>query len=162
MLQSPGNSVRCRYGGSPVQTRRAIFTVSLGLVLLGALAAHAQQVKNSTVTGTLVSANAAVSSGGAIALITAPATGHFILTQFCGSPPVGSSFGQLAGAAPPSPSPPSPPGGNPGGGCTTLSPGFALPPGEVLSCVNPPSGPAGVPPFGPPISCLVTGVLTRE
>lgn len=110
-----------------MRVRTMILLVALVLV---ATAAQGQEVVNSTVSGTLMSASAEVGpGGGSVTVFTTPQTGFFILTQAAGFLR-GSTFGPI-----------------PNG---TYVPGVALPQGETLIC-------PGFPMSGN--QCLVTGVL---
>jgi len=94
--------------------------------------------------GTIISAGV-VAYGPESLVFTTPATGSFILTQFCNfvSPP-GSSSGTLRGSTfgeIPAPSGPS--------NCVTYTPGIALPPNESLFCTV-------------STRCVITGILSGE
>ena len=89
-------------------------------------------------------------------ILTAPASGAFVLTQLCtaGTPGsnnedevrvVGSTLGALAQNY----------GTDTLGACTTYTPGLAVPPGEELRCVQ-------VGASGSPVTCTVTGVLSKK
>ncbi|HVH05137.1 MAG TPA: hypothetical protein VNE71_03955 [Myxococcota bacterium] len=134
----------------------------LALIALATLlttgAASAQTVKAGAISGTIVSAAGTAPSGGTdAALLTTPATGAFILTQVCTMATggannqdnihvVGSTLGRLALETKDDFNL---------GSCTTFQPGFALPPGEELRCVQVgASGSAG--------SCTVIGVVSKK
>jgi hypothetical protein len=105
---------------------------------------EAQEIKHGGLTGTIVSATTIVCTNGGCVnpIYTTPAEGSFVLTQFCATTDVlrviGSSFGGIPV--------------NEGIGCTTFSPGIALPQNETISCEN-----GGT--FG---DCMITGVLSDK
>ncbi len=94
--------------------------VAAAMVFLAATSADAQQLKRGELTGTVVSASATAPPLSSVSLLTAPASGHFIVTQVCGGPIEGSTIGTLSF----------------GGGCTEFVPGFALPANEELEIRN--------------------------
>jgi hypothetical protein len=135
--------------------RVALASIALGLSAQGAAA---QTVKAGELSGTIVSAAGSAPSGGTeVVLLTVPSTGHFLLTQACTMASggannaeniqlVGSTVGRIALATQ---------SGDSLGSCTLFDPGFALPPGEELRCVQ--TGASGS-----PGNCSVTGVLSKK
>ncbi len=118
--------------------------------------------------GQIMSAGADVPQGSSSKVFTTPATGTFILTQFC-TPVVtvgshgntlqtfaaslhGSTFGEIPGI-------PNALGDTgtvpiPSSSCATYAPGIALPPNEDLTCTQPNGSPlAG--------RCVITGILNN-
>ena len=102
--------------------------------------AHAQTVKNSEVSGTLVSASAA----GGSTVLTVPSDKAFVLTQWCSEDL--RAFQLTAGdlIVPTSIS---------AVGCAEYRPGIVIAAGTAVTCT-----PTGAFSFGK--NCLVTGVLT--
>ena len=135
------------------------FAIAAFAAALFATSASGQAVKNGTLSGTIVSANAVAPTGGSDAvLLTAPATGRLVITQICAQGTSGANNGDAAqvvgstlgrfGLAIAS--------GDVGeGACTNFSPGFAVPAGEELRC-----GQTGA--SGSPVSCSITGVLSKK
>jgi hypothetical protein len=135
--------------------------IRLALLVFGvcfvASAALAQSVKHGGLSGTVLSASAVALSGGTDALIlTAPATGSFVVTQICtmGTPGsnnesnaqvVGATIGRIAQIHT----------GGDLGSCTQYTPGFAIPAGEDLRCVQ-------VGASGSAVTCTVTGILSKK
>ncbi len=121
---------------------------SLVLVLLIALTGTAwgQRVKGSTLSGVIKSsAVTAPGSTTVVMLVTPPIEeGVFILTQACiptdtnDMEVTSTAFGELTTVA---------------GLCTTFAPGFAIPPGDTISCKNN---------VGSPHNCSITGVLVPK
>ena len=128
-----------------MHTRTLMFALALGVTVC-LTSAVAQQVKNGTISGTLLSAGATVPANSAALVFTAPATGHFILTTFCGDATQltlrGHTVGFIASLAL-----------NAGASCQPLTPGFAIPQGEILSCISS---------IGFPSDCSISGVLSEE
>jgi len=130
--------------------------VLFAAVLVAALAS-AQTVKKGTLSGTVVSATATNPSGGSVVnLLTTPASGSFLITQVCfrgtnGSNNgdnlyiEGSSIGRVANAYE----------SGADASCSTWNPGFALPPGETLSC-----GQEGA--SADPGYCTLTGIQSKK
>jgi hypothetical protein len=126
--------------------------------LLTAGGAAAQTVKAGALSGTIVSASGSAPSGGTdVVLTTTPTTGAFILTQVCtmgtggannqdNIQVVGSTVGRLALETKDDFNL---------GSCTTFQPGYFLPAGEELRCVQ-------VGASASPGSCTVTGVLSKK
>jgi len=101
----------------------------LGLVLFSPMLAHAQAYK-SEFKGIVVSRSSGVlAEGGTIDVLTAPVagSGYFILTQVCSS--LGNDDGVVE-------TPTSSVYLETRGGCTTLTPGFVWPSGEVVRLRN--------------------------
>jgi hypothetical protein len=111
-------------------------TLSLSLLLaLSCGFANAQQVDDGGVSGTLASASGAT-PGDPQTIFQVPAENAFALTTVCilrNGEVSGSTFGLIAQ----------------GPGCTTYTPGLALPASEEIMCSGPQSE-----------NCIVTGVLT--
>jgi hypothetical protein len=134
--------------------RVAIFVFGLAFVSGPVLA---QSLKAGNLSGTVVSASASAPTGGSDAVIlTAPASGAFVLTQICTAGTsgsnnedavrvVGSTLGPIAQSY----------GTDSLGACTSYTPGLAIPAGEELRCVQ---GGAS----GSPVTCTVTGVLSKK
>jgi hypothetical protein len=129
--------------------------VLFGLLLLAAPSA-AQEVENSTVSGTLLSRSATIPAGDTSAeLFSVPADAIFVATQVCASSvsptiisplprPIGFNTVSLVGSelgVVPIP-----------GACISFEPGVAFAAGEKISCVIALEDLVDV-------SCLVTGVL---
>jgi collagen triple helix repeat protein len=119
-------------------------------------------------SGQILSTGVDVSPSSSATVFTTPATGTFILTQFC-TPVVtlgvngntlqtfaaslqGRTFGRIPGiplalgdtGSVPIPS----------SSCTTYAPGIALPPNEELTCSQPPGSPLKG-------RCVITGILSN-
>ncbi len=111
---------------------RVMIPIFLLVLLLFATAVAAQEVINSTVSGTLISASAIVPALSSVTVFTTPGTGAFILTQFVSNATSlrGSTFGPILIA--------------------TYFPGVALPQGEALICRNEVTFPG---------ACMVVGVV---
>ncbi len=122
-----------------------IFALQLAVVFFFSRGARAQSIINSTLSGTVTSASATLTEVGSVPVFTTPGAGFFILTQFCVGSNVPTFRGNTFGIIPF--------GG--GVGCTTYTPGIAIPQGEVLSCTQDF-------PFGLPAPCMVTGVLSAQ
>jgi len=121
-----------------------IVVVGVVAALVIVRASEAQVIKNGALSGVVVSKSIAVPVSSSAPVFTAPAAGKgvFVLTQFCRSncPELsGSTLGRI---------------GDNSTGCTTYTPGIALPPGEVLTCTS--SG------CDSPVPCTITGVVTKK
>jgi len=129
-----------------------------GLLLLAA-PSGAQEVENSTVSGTLVSRSATIPAGDTSAeVFSVPSDASFVLTQACASSanigiisplprPIGVTTVSLVGSElgiVPLP-----------GACVSFEPGVAFAPGEQISCRLSLENAVD-------LSCLVTGVLQPE
>ena len=116
--------------------------------------AEAQTVTNGNLTGRIVSGVARLpDSGTSATLVTAPPSGggFFILTQ-CVSNLYGANTGVVGSTVGPIP-------------CKTaddlglhLTPGFAMPADEVLTCANN----FGCGPGGCILKCLITGIVSKK
>ena len=100
------------------------------LAFVGSTNARAQNVP---LTGTIVSASTpSIASGGSATVYTTPVAskGHFVLTQVCsheaGIAFSGNTFGLIASTIQQNATNP----------CVSLSPGYALPAREMISCQN--------------------------
>jgi len=120
--------------------------LAVALILAVALcgSADAQQVKKSTLSGTIMSAAVTIPVSTAPLLTAPPSTGgRFILTQACISDVPTAvvlrsvALGRLALQA----------------GCTTFDPGFAIAAGDTLECENLVGGAQ---------TCVVSGVLSKK
>lgn len=113
------------------------------LFLLLPVGTHAQQVKKSAVSGTIVTASVAVAPSTCSALYMPPAGQFLIVTQLCTTTFTRGEF---------TPSNTDIVKDQP---CTTYSPGMTLPAGETgIRCCNV----SGSTPFG----CTMTGVLSKK
>ena len=116
--------------------------------------AEAQTVINGNLTGTIVSGVALLpNSGTSATLVTAPPSGRgfFILTQ-CVSSFSGANTGVVGTTVGPIPC------NTDGGLGLQLTPGFAMPADEVLTCANN----FGCPPGNCVVRCLITGIVSRR
>ena len=120
-----------------------LLAVAMGVVVPAA--ANAQSYKKSTLSGVIVSSVVSVPAESSAVVYTAPSTGFFILTQYCGNE---DSISVCAGSCIPVRIQPS-------GSqyCTTFTPGIAVPPGATVTCIN------GYPSAS---SCLINGVLSKN
>ena len=116
--------------------------------------AEAQTVTNGSLSGTIASGHASLPNSGTTAtLFTAPTsgTGFFILTQCIsngtGSPGPSGVVGSTLGLLPCTTEPP-----------LQLTPGFAIPADEVLTCTNN----MGCGPGDCVVRCLITGIVSRR
>jgi len=124
--------------------KSVMLAVSLFAVVWSAPATHAQTVKKSTLSGLMISRSVAVPDLASATVFTTPATGFYILTQFCATAPgvgsvtlSGSTFGQVVVST--------------SDECTTYNQGITFAPGEVLTCANGGTGATE--------HCMITGVL---
>jgi hypothetical protein len=113
------------------------------LAFAGLTNARAQSVP---LTGKIVSESSrSIASGGSATVYTTPTAGHFVLTQVCSYKPgvSGNTFGLIASTIEQGDTNP----------CVSLSPGYALPAREVISCqnVNPNSN-----------ECSISGVMETK
>ena len=122
-----------------IQVTRKIFVAALPIILLCS-AAQAQTISKSTLSGTILTKGVTAPAHGTATILTTPATGFFILTQTCGTPPI--SFGTVVVS-------------NFGGSnCTVHTPGLAVPAGTPIICDNTERDFA--------FHCFVTGVLSKK
>jgi hypothetical protein len=121
-----------------------IVVVGVVAALVVVRSSEAQVIKNGALSGVIVSKSIAVPASSSAPVFTTPAAGKgvFVLTQFCRSNCPELSGSTLARI------------GDNGSGCTTYSPGIALPPGETLTCTS-----SGCDPGAP---CTITGVVTKK
>lgn len=146
-------------GGELEETEAMRILPALAGLLLLAAPSGAQEVENSTLSGTLVSRSATISAGDTSAeLYSVPSDASFVLTQACTSStgigiisplprPIGLLAVSLVGSelgVVPLP-----------GACISFEPGVAFAPGEKISCTISLENPVD-------LSCLVTGVLQSE
>ncbi len=108
--------------------RSRIYLAACAAALAAALPAgvRAQHVP---LKGTIVSASTTVGPSNTANIAKTPASGNFILTQFCAGGAMtlsGSTFGFIAAVV-------SGPGAP---NCVTFNRGFALPPNETIRCQN--------------------------
>lgn len=114
-----------------------------GVVGLGLLKTAAQ-AQIFPLVGTVSSASAVVAANSTTPVFTTPASGYFILTQFCGGFGMsvsGNTFGNIAV-------------GSSDTECNTFNPGYVLPQGETIQCTNPLSG--------GPSWCNISGILEKQ
>src|SRR5262245_56988248 len=104
-----------------------IALIACGAFVLVAGSAGAQTVKKSTISGTVVTKAAVVTSPGSpVTVFTVPEGGFFILTQFCSSGESATLTGNTLGTFLKR--------SFSNTECTTYSPGLAIPGLEVLTC----------------------------
>ena len=123
---------------------RLCLGILAGVIGFGLLntAARAQSVP---IIGQIFSASITVAPSGSSAVFTTPSFGHFILTQFCAFTEMDldgiTSFGFIATV-----------GSSSSFSCDSFNPGFALPPSQVLECVNLTTTAS---------SCSISGILEK-
>ncbi len=94
--------------------------------------------------GTVVSASTNVAPGATKKVATTPASGKFVLTQFCAGGPMslaGATFGFIAAVAQTTGA----------SNCVAFRSGYALPSNEVLQCTN-------LNTLGSSVGCSISGV----
>ena len=130
-----------------MRTIRMVVFTALMLTFFGT-EAEAQKVRNSTFTGTLVSAAAVIPmEGNSVVIYAVPVGNSFVMTQACAGESTGFGFsivGTQLGTVPV--------GNSLDENCSTYSLGIAFQGGEILSCSTE---------FSPGVDspCLITGVL---
>ena len=119
------------------------------VVALSVTSARAQSFKKGNLSGVIQSFSATVAAGGSATVMTTPASGFFIMTQWCSDFSSGTLSASGLGALPRDGS--GTPSGTVSERCTSYSPGIALPASSTVSYANP-----GV----SPQTIAITGVLS--
>ena len=115
----------------------AVMVAAIVLSLVTSAPAVAQQIKNGTVSGTLMSATAAVPMGSSVTVFTTPSAGPFILIDVCAEFGITISVSRFG----------------PIGRCFFFRPGLALPRSATITCTNK-GDEDGV--------CTIIGVLSKS